>query len=198
MDENTIKQILRSDARVKELIDNKAQEYYLQRDPQTHSAQDDWLRAEKDILDEVTSKFLEAQAEAWTDMTNKNPEFKEAYEFATLVGFMLAVGGQPQRGQLYDTRYYTIGLSYITGMFKVGQTIDSEAFTSIFSNDDNLVAALKYYIQTDANSPYSPDNLDEPISNIFADDARTQEYIAYAEKQIRSLFALFKKMLLGS
>ena len=70
MDENTIKQILRSDARVKDLIDTKAQEYYLQRDPQVHSAQDDWLQAEKDILTEVTDKFLEAQAEAWTDMTN--------------------------------------------------------------------------------------------------------------------------------
>ena len=111
---------------------------------------------------------------------------------------MLAVGGQPQRGQLYDTRYYTIGLSYITGMFKVGQTIDREAFISIFSNDENLVAALKYHIQTDVNSPYAPDNLDEPISNIFADEARTQDYIAYAEQQIRNLFALFKKMLLGN
>ena len=63
MDENTIKQILRSDARVKDLIDTKAQEYYLQRDPQVHSAQDDWLQAEKDILTELLKSDEKAKEE---------------------------------------------------------------------------------------------------------------------------------------
>ena len=91
---------------------------------------------EPEIISELTDKLIEAEAESWLVLEQQQPGLRPAHRFATLVGFMLAAGGIPTRADIYDLRYYTIGLSYITGMFKIGRVLNEETFLRIFCNEE--------------------------------------------------------------
>jgi hypothetical protein len=207
MDEVTIRNVLRSDARVKDLISARAYQYYLSRratqdgaeHDEQNGAEHDWHCAEKEVIDDLVEKLIEAQAESWRAIEDRQPGFQPAHNFATLIGFMLASGGLPARGDLYNPRYYTIGLSYITGMFKIGRTLDEGQFLQLFSNDNAVVKALLYRMRTNPDSPYYSRAVgsEGELKVHFDNDEDLSKYLAYAESQARLLFDLFKKLLLG-
>jgi hypothetical protein len=193
MNENTIRNVLRSDARVRELITNRAFQLYQERDPAEGGSDQDWWRAEEEIINELTEKLLEAQAESWQNVVAQQPGLQAAHYFASLLGYILANNGEPTHADLYDSRYYTIGLSYITGMFQIGQTIDADLFLRLFSNDGAVVKALRYHLHRDSSSPYyQPDN--QPVTEVS--EAQLPNYLEYAEEQVRNFFELFKQMLM--
>jgi hypothetical protein len=198
MDENTIRSVLRSDARVKELISARAYQNFLARNPDEGDPDNDWLRAEEEVIDELTDKLIEAQSESWRSLEQQQPGLQAGRTFSTLLGFMLANGsGRPSRSDLYDPRYYTIGLSYITGMFQIGQALKEDEFVRRFSNDNAVVAALLYHLRTSPESPYYCEKLPAELKVECRTDEEMSDYLAYAEEQARTFFDLFKQMLMA-
>src|SRR5262245_31873562 len=197
MNESAIKDVLRKDSRVRELITARAFQIYQSRSTEEGSEEEDWYRAEQEIIDDLTSKLVEAEAVSWQMAGEGDPQLQEPRSFATLTGFMLAYDSLPTRADLFDTRYYTIGLSYITGMFKIGRRLDEDSFLRYFSNDDAIVRALCYRIRTDPSSPYAVKERAPDLSISFKNDEDHRAYLAYAESNARRLFGLFKRMLMG-
>jgi hypothetical protein len=197
MNENTLREVLRKDLRVKELIGTRAYQLYLSRRPEEGSTEDDWYRAELEVIDDLIRKLIEAEAEAWQIADQQKPELQEARSFATLVGFKLSTDGIPSRSDLFDSRYFTIGLSYITGMFQIGRRIEEESFLRYFSNDDAVVKALLYRIRTDPSSPYRTESVETDL-RVNLVDGELSSFLAHAENEARRLFGLFKKMLLAT
>lgn len=198
MDENTIRSVLRSDARVKEMITARAYQIYLEHQHEERAPDENWLQAEREIVDELTHKLIEAEVESWAIVADKDPSLQPGRAFATLVGFMLATGGKPTRADLYNARYFSIGLSYITGMFQIGRTLAEEQFLKQFSNDEAVVQALLYRIRTNADSPYYTTELGDDWRVGFANDEELMKFLSYAENEARKLFGIFKKMLLAA
>ncbi|MEW6731086.1 MAG: DUF2934 domain-containing protein [Acidobacteriota bacterium] len=195
MDETTIKEALRSDVRVKELIATRAYQLYQSRAAEIGSAEEDWYQAEEQIINDLTSKLVEAQQEFWQALNQQQPTLQVGRSFATLVGFMLAKSGLPTQAELYDVQYFTIGLSYITGLFQMGRLFDEAAFLRHFANDSVIVQALRYRLRSLPESPYfTPTSPGEPLK---LNDEELKEYLAYAEREIAMLFEQFKTMLLG-
>jgi hypothetical protein len=197
MNESAIKEVLRKDSRVRELITARAFQIYQSRSSEEGSPEEDWRQAEQEIIEDLAGKLVEAEAESWQIAAQGEPELQEARSFATLTGFMLANDSLPTRADLFDTRYYTIGLSYITGMFKIGRRLEEDSFLRYFSNDDAVVRALFYRLRTDPSSLYAVKERTGDLSIKFKNDEEHRAYLAYAESSARRLFGLFKRMLMG-
>lgn len=197
MNEAFIKESLRSDATVRDLIAARAHQIYLSRSSDSATAEANWYKAENEVVEELYNLLIEVQEQAWRESGEKDSEAQQSRSFVTLVGFMLAKGGVPSRAELVDTRYYTIGLSYLTGIFQIGQSLEEESFIQRFSNDPSILAALLYSIRTNPASPYFTQDRSSDLRVAFGSDEELKKYLAYAETEARSSYKLCRAILLG-
>ncbi|MCS6886243.1 MAG: hypothetical protein RMM17_10260 [Acidobacteriota bacterium] len=184
-----IKQKLREDPRVKRLIELRAYEIYSARKGEGESdAVADWYAAEKEVLDGLVDLLAETQSFAWrADGCDRT--------LVALVGWMLASCDLPSQADLVDARYYTIGLSYLTGMFEVGAALDEEDFIRRFGNSPAILRTIAYKLLTSPESPYYSQILPPDLRLEFDDEAGLNKYLEQAELQARAIYAEVRKLL---
>ncbi|MEW6736615.1 MAG: DUF2934 domain-containing protein, partial [Acidobacteriota bacterium] len=195
VDEVTIKDVLCKDENIRRLISERAYEIFIS-GRNNNDKESDWYQAEREIVGNLVKKILETNR-SWFGIVTPGSIAEKRVSFITLVGFMLAKGGLPSQGDLFNTQYYTIGLSYLTGMFQIGRTLDESTFLSQFANDNTIVQALLYCIRAIPKSPYYTASITEDLKVYVDNDEELERYMAYANKEIREFFGLVKAALLG-
>lgn len=191
MNRELIKQRLREDSRVIQLISTRAHEIYSNRKADESDADADWYKAETEVLEGLIDLMVAAQEFAWRE----EPEDRAA---VSLIGYSLASNDNPSPADLTDARYYTIGLSYLTGMFQIGQGLEEEEFIRRFGNDPAVLKAVLYRLRTSKSSPYYTEELPTDLRLEFDDEEELNAYLKHAEQEARTLYNEVCRLLIAS
>lgn len=190
MNRELIRERLREDSRVRQLISIRAHEIYSSREENASDADSDWYRAEHEVLEGLIDLMIAAQEFAWRE----EPGDRAAI---ALIGCTLASNNTPTPSDLIDARYYTIGLSYLTGMFQIGQGLEEEEFIRRFGNDPAVLKAVLYRMRTSSSSPYYTEELPADLRLEFEDEAELNTYLKQAEQEVRALYSEVRRLLMG-
>lgn len=190
MNRELIRQRLREDSRVRQLISIRAHEIYSSREEGSSDADNDWYMAEHDVIEGLIDLMIAAQEFAW----RQEPGDRAA---VTLIGYTLASNDTPSPADLTDARYYTIGLSYLTGMFQIGQGLEEDEFIRRFGNDPAVLKAILYRLRTSSTSPYYTEELPADLRLEFDDEAELNIYLERAEQEAKALYGEVRRLLMG-
>lgn len=175
-----IRLMLKNDEDVRELINLKsAQISESESEKSTTDLDESWEKAEEQIINIFLDKFEQAQTSVWMGFADNQPEFKDAITFISIMGYILSNGDSdilPPRTR--NKNNYTIGLSYLSGMFCfanqliVNKFLKKNDLIQAFHHDDLVCKSTKHYVHTNELSPYI--NYYRPFPPI---ESQTQEEI---------------------
>lgn len=203
--------MLAKDEDVQELIKLKSDKISeSDSDSSTMDLDETWCRAEEHVVNIFLDKFLKAENYVWGFLDENQPEVKDANRFICILGFILSKG-EPERlpGNMHNKNFYTIGLSYLSGLFCLanqivkGGIVNSEEIRVIFQQNDLAVKALKHYIHNNAQSPYFDyyrpfSNLEsktqEEVIKLLSTDKELITFIEYCEEEWKRLFGQLTKI----
>lgn len=210
MDLSVIKQLLKEDDEVQDLINLKSKDIS-EKDSKPNSDLDDsWEEAENHVVNLFLNKFVQAQKYLQNIPSQESTKLRS---FVCILGFVLS-NGEPDvlpRDGVYTQNYYSIGLSYLAGVFCLGNQIilsriaNREDIIKFFYQNDLVCKALKHFVHTDPNSPYveynrpfftdlMTANTEEEASEALKKDPELLKFLQYCEKEIQKIFDEIQKI----
>ncbi|MFY9225522.1 MAG: hypothetical protein WAQ98_22790 [Blastocatellia bacterium] len=210
MDLPSIKQMLREDEQIQDLINLKSKDISENNLESNFDLDDSWEQAESLVI----NLFLDNFSRAKPYMENVPlQELTKVRSFVCILGFVLSNGEPdtlPSNG-VHSQNYYGIGLSYLAGIFCLGNQVilsriaSREDITKFFYQNDLVCKALKHFVHTDPDSPYTEynrpfftdlmtANTEEEASEALKKDPELLKFLQYCEKEIEKMFKEIEKM----
>ncbi len=212
MDLNAVKLMLKEDEDIKEIINLKSNQISETEESGSNRDLDEsWEKAEEWVINVFLDKLAKTEAYAWEALYSNQAEFKDANIFICILGFILSKGDVdclPPNTR--NQANYTIGLSYISGIFCVCNQLITvqrmkrkEAF-AVFNQNDLVCKALKHYVHNDPNSPYfdyykpfatTESQTDQGLRKALKEEQFLVDFLTYCGHEQEKIGSQIQKML---
>jgi len=203
--------MLKEDEDIQEIINLKANQISEKETNPSQDLDESWEKAENWVINVFVDKLAKTETYTWEALYDNQPEFKDANTFICILGFILSKG-DPDRlpVKTRNQANYTIGLSYISGIFCVcnqlmtTQRMKRKEALAIFSQNDLVCKALKHYVHNDSNSPYfdyvkpfasTELQTDQELKKSLKEDQALINFINYCGYEQEKISSQIQKML---